>query len=97
MEELGEELANLPETLKHKLTIALRAPKFERLRFYAKIAKNYPELFLALSEPRNSHGEYGSYWKVDDHQPQECVVRTRILDILLLLQEKKRLKSETVK
>ena len=96
MEELGEELANLPETLKHKLTIALRAPKFERLRFYAKIAKNYPELFLALSEPRNSHGEYGSYWKVD-HQPQEWVVRTRILDILLLLQEEKRLKSETVK
>ena len=84
----------LPAVIQHQLHPALYAPLHERLAFYAKIGKNYPDLRKYLQEPVPSpelkNVQYGEGWKVENGKQT-----TRLLDALLLLQEQNRMAHPT--
>jgi hypothetical protein len=89
LERLAEGYRSIPATIRHSVLPGLRKGRFDRLAFYARIAKNHPTLFEALQEwPKP-----GGRWKVD---PAARVMSTDIVDALLLLEEEHRMEKETV-
>ena len=98
LEKLADHIVEsfkLPAVIQHQLHPALYAPLHERLAFYAKIGKNYPDLRKYLQEPVPSPNlksvQYGEGWKVEDSRQT-----TRLLDALLLLQEQNRMAHQTI-
>lgn len=82
----------LPRNIQYQFHPALLAPKDKRFAFYARLRKNYPEQAAALQEPLEKViDSYGSAWQV-----RGSVMKTRVLDILLLKQEETRLQKPTI-
>jgi len=81
----------VPSTIRHKILPAMRKGLSDRLRFVAEIAKNHPMLAAHLSEPESGYilNDAESKWYTDGEYQV-----TTVIDALLLLEEKSRMKVE---
>jgi hypothetical protein len=81
----------LPRTSLHKILPALKKSYAERLAFYASIKKNHPQLFKALNEFEIKQSD----WEVRelDGKKEQSI---KIIDAIMLLEEKSRMEKETV-
>ena len=86
-------LRKVPWSTLHEIRTSLRASKPDRLAFYAKLGKNWPEIAKALQEPLpGSEGAYGDAWKTKP----ENLLQTDLPDRILLLEEEKRMNNPTI-
>lgn len=93
LEDKFKYLQKVPWSILHELKTSLCASKPERLAFYAKLGKNWPEIAKDLQEPLpDSDGKYGEAW--NDKPTKQ--LQTDLLDRILLLEEEKRMQNPTV-
>ena len=94
LKKMQDAKSNVPWSILHEIKTSLCASKPERLAFYAKLGKNWPEIAKDLQEPLpDSDGKYGAAWNADPAKP----LQTDLLDRILLLEEEKRMNNPTIK
>ena len=77
----------LPNTIKYQILPGLRQGYYDRKMFLAQLAKNHPEIYNDLNED----SEKSKWEKYEDGY------KTKVIDALLILEEKKRFDKQTIK
>lgn len=86
----SDEKLKIPRTTRHHIFSAFKKGNADRLAFYARIKKNYPDLFETINE----FGEPGKSWTINKNNKEQS---TDLIDALLLVEEDNRMSKGTVK
>jgi hypothetical protein len=96
LEAKAQKYSDIPATVRASFLPGLHQPRNERLAFYARIKKNYPNIFKAMNEFEGI--EKASAWQKDESESKkekrenapDCY-HTDIIDAFLLLEEQNRM------
>jgi hypothetical protein len=91
LQKLAADYSDIPATIRASFLPGLHQPLNDRLAFYARIKKNYSDIFDELNE--FSGAPDGNAWK----KSTENYYQTDIIDAFLLLEEQNRMTKKTTK